>query len=190
MNWMKEILKNGGIEVSDEKIFDTISEEIGKRYADKSEFEKKETEIADLKGKLSELGKKKVKDTKKVDTKDGKKVDDEEAKTYSDDDIEKIKNEYEDKINKIKLSSALDLEISKSGAKNAKALKALLDMDKIELENGELKGFAEQLEEVKKENDYLFETGLDTGLKHSGKSENLSGVEQAFYGINPDLKEN
>lgn len=178
MDWMKEILKANGIEVSDETVFDAISEEIGKRYADKGEFEQKENEIVKLQGKISEF---EEKEKNKTDKADGG------EKTYTDADIETIRKDYEDKLNEVKFSSALDLEIQKSGAKSKKALKALLDMDKIGFEDGSLTGFAEQLEKVKNENGYLFDDGLDTGLKHDGK-EAQSGIEQAFYNINPDLK--
>ena len=179
MDWIKEIFKNGGIEVTDETIFATIKDEIGKRYADKKGFDDKVKQIADLGKKIAEYEKKA--------TEDGKEKGKTDEKTYNDTDIENIKKEYEDKINNLKFSSALDLEIQKSGAKSAKALKALLDMDKIGFEDGSLTGFDEQLEAVKKENGYLFDLGLDTGLKHDG-SDNSNGVEQAFYNINPDLK--
>ncbi len=178
MDWIKEIFKANGIEVSEETIFDAIFEEIGKRYADKAEFEKKENEITELKGRISKI---KEKQKNKADENDGG------EKTYNDADIENIRKDYEDKLNAVKFSSALDLEIQKSGAKSEKALKALLDMDKIGFEDGSLTGFAEQLEKVKNENGYLFDTGLDTGLKH-GSVDAASGVEQAFYSINPDLK--
>lgn len=188
MDWIKEIFKNGGIEIKDETVFDTIKAEIGKRYADKKDFDDREKQIADIGKKVAEY-EKKVSEYEKKAAEDGKEKGKPDEKTYSDTDIENIKKEYEDKINDLKFSSALDLEIQKSGAKSAKALKALLDMEKIGFEDGSLTGFDEQLEEVKKENGYLFDLGLDTGLKHDG-SDISSGVEQAFYNINPDLKNN
>ena len=43
------------------------------------------------------------------------------------------------------------------GAKNAKAIKALIDMDSVKLgENGELEGFDNQIEELKESDSYLF----------------------------------
>ena len=66
------------------------------------------------------------------------------------------KESFQKELDKLKFNSALELKLASSGAKNPKALKGLLDMDKIHYEDGSLTGFAEQLEIIKKENDYLF----------------------------------
>ena len=53
---------------------------------------------------------------------------------------------------------AIDLALTKAGAKNNKAVKALLDDAKITLnEKGEVVGLTEQLDSVRKDADYLFE---------------------------------
>jgi len=46
--------------------------------------------------------------------------------------------------------------IKSAGAKNEKAVKALLDLDKVSVENGEVKGLQEQIDELKKTCEYLF----------------------------------
>ena len=54
---------------------------------------------------------------------------------------------------------AIDLALTKAGAKNNKAVKALLDETKLTLDDkGELIGMKEQLDALKKDNGYLFET--------------------------------
>lgn len=53
---------------------------------------------------------------------------------------------------------ALDLAIKGEKPRNAKAVRALLDLDAISFENGELIGFSEQIASVRKENSFLFET--------------------------------
>lgn len=57
-----------------------------------------------------------------------------------------------------KKSYAIDLALTKAGAKNNKAVKALLDDTKITVnEKGEVVGLTEQLDAVRKDADYLFE---------------------------------
>jgi len=87
-----------------------------------------------------------------------------------------------------KLSGALEAALVKSGAKNTKALKALLDLDKIKLDNDTLTGLDDQLGEVRKENDYLFANSGAWADRSGGGSGGLSGVEEAFYSKNPDLR--
>ncbi len=73
-------------------------------------------------------------------------------------------------LSKVQFDSALDVALAGSGAKNTKALRALLDMDKITFEDGKLNGFSEQLETVKSENGYLFDGGTPSkgGLFQGG----------------------
>ena len=61
------------------------------------------------------------------------------------------------KIAAMQFDHALGSALTGARAKNAKAVKALLDMDMLTLEGGEIAGLAEQLERLKLENDYLFE---------------------------------
>ena len=54
---------------------------------------------------------------------------------------------------------AIDIALTKAGARNNKAVKALLDEEKLAFnDKGELVGITEQLETIKKDNDYLFGT--------------------------------
>ncbi|MTI62268.1 MAG: scaffolding protein [Firmicutes bacterium] len=69
--------------------------------------------------------------------------------------------EYENKLFAQKLDFEIDKYLREEGARNPKAVKALLDLDKVKLEDGKLIGLKEQVDEKKKEEDYLFgETGL------------------------------
>lgn len=68
------------------------------------------------------------------------------------------KEKYEAELTANRKAYAIDLALTKAGAKNNKAVKALLDDTKISVsEKGELTGLAEQLDAVRKDNDYLFE---------------------------------
>lgn len=65
---------------------------------------------------------------------------------------------HQAELNQTKVDYQTNLALTQAGAKNIKAVKALLDGDKIVLnEKGQLTGLNEQLEAVKKDNDYLFQ---------------------------------
>ena len=98
------------------------------------------------------------------------------------------KEKLEKDFAKHKFESALDLKLASSGARNTKALKGLLDMNKIELGEDGLTGFDEQLETIKAENDYLFTVPGASGLPQGGKEPQRTGVEKEFMDINPGLK--
>ena len=69
------------------------------------------------------------------------------------------KEQYEANISKIKLDNAIDNALGNAKAKNSKAVRALLDMEKIKFENETLSGLDEQLKALKEAEDskFLFE---------------------------------
>ena len=71
---------------------------------------------------------------------------------------QKEENEkYEAQIRTMKRDFALDGALSKAGARNSKAVRALLDDSKISVaDDGSLLGFNEQIEAIKKDNGFLF----------------------------------
>lgn len=64
--------------------------------------------------------------------------------------------EYQNKIAEMEFNSVLDGAISKSGAKNAKAVKALLDLDTLKASKNQADDITKALETVKSENDFMF----------------------------------
>ncbi|APM40487.1 phage scaffolding protein [Clostridium kluyveri] len=68
---------------------------------------------------------------------------------------------------------ALESKLATIGAKNSKVLKGLLDLDKLTLDdNGNFIGLKEQVDAIKKSDDYLFEKEIKgTGTFNSGGSE-------------------
>lgn len=57
----------------------------------------------------------------------------------------------------LRLDNAIDNALAAAGAKNLKAVRALLDLDKLQLgEDGKLQGWPEQLEALQKSDGYLF----------------------------------
>ena len=66
--------------------------------------------------------------------------------------------EFNNKLNGYKLDVAWDKALTEAKTRNKKALRALIDADKVKLnESGELDGFKEQLEALRKSDSYLFE---------------------------------
>lgn len=62
-------------------------------------------------------------------------------------------------MNQLKFDHALDGALTEARAKNAKAVKALLNVEGLKLtDEGAIVGLKEQLEKIKSENDYLFES--------------------------------
>lgn len=80
---------------------------------------------------------------------------------------------YNEELAKIKLAGAVDTALLGANAVNIKAVKALLDMDKIKLDGEVLLGINEQLEALKTSEDskMLFKTAENKG--------NFSGVKPA-----------
>ena len=80
---------------------------------------------------------------------------------------------YNEELAKIKLAGAIDTALLGASAVNIKAVKALLDMDKIKLDGEVLLGINEQLEALKTAEDskMLFKTSENKG--------NFSGVKPA-----------
>ena len=83
------------------------------------------------------------------------------------------KEQYEANISKIKLDNAIDNALGNARAKNSRAVRALLDMEKIKFENDNLSGLDEQIEALKEAEDskFLFEE-----IKEPAKP-SFSGVE-------------
>jgi len=64
---------------------------------------------------------------------------------------------HQAELSQVKLNNAIDNALAAAGAKNNKAVRALLDLSGVKLEeDGKLAGFAEQLEALQKSDGYLF----------------------------------
>lgn len=73
-------------------------------------------------------------------------------------DLSEKEKEYQQRIADMEFNSVLDGAISSSGAKNAKAVKALLDIDSLKASKNQADDIKQALETVKTENDYMFES--------------------------------
>lgn len=61
-------------------------------------------------------------------------------------------------IHDMQFSNALDLALAANKARNAKAVKALLNLDEIKFEDGKITGLDAQLETLKNDQSFLFES--------------------------------
>lgn len=78
-------------------------------------------------------------------------------------------------IAQIKLDNAIDAALTAAGAKNTKAVKALMDVSKVKLgDDGKLTEWDEQLKAVQKSDAYLFESKQGT-RKFKGFQPGASG---------------
>ncbi len=130
---------------------DGLKTQIGQRDEDIAELKKKSSGNEQISSKLTELQNKYDNDTAAL----------------------------QKQLSETQFNAALDLALEKSGAKSTKALRGLLDMEKITLENNALSGFSEQLEQIKAENDFLFEAEKQKagGMRQGGSP---AGEEDVF----------
>lgn len=100
-------------------------------------------------------------------------------------DIQGWEEKYNNDITNIKKNNAIDIEILKAKGKNIKAIKALIDIDKVKLNNeGILEGL--DIESIKKSDSYLFDIeeskteGTGTPKGSSNLSNENSSLISAF----------
>ena len=136
----REFLKNLGIEDKDiiDKIMDENSSDIGRA---KGEVQSYKDRIGELETQVS------TKDATIADLQ--KKVGDADALnqriTQLETDKTNLTNELNTKVTQIQKEHAIEGKIRDAKGKNIKAIKALLDMEKITYENNELGGIEDQL---------------------------------------------
>lgn len=108
---------------------------------------------------------------------------------------------YESDIRQRERDYLINDSLRAAGARNPKAVKALLDIDSVKILDGKLDGFEKQLEELKKSDTYLFEatdpnpspnprTKFDkfgTEIKENGGGSDLSEAESIAIemGVDP-----
>ena len=87
-------------------------------------------------------------------------------------------------IKKLKIDNALDAAITAAKGKNAKAIKALLNLENAELtDDGTIKGLAEQMEALQKSDEYLFEAKETKKTTVKGAAPGESGNDDGDKGI-------
>ena len=181
----RDFLKNLGIEDKEiiDKILDENSKDIGKVKNDSDDLESKVSQLTiDLNKKTSEF------DTLKESTKDYKSLKDtikqlELDKANLSTENAQLKIDVDNKVAQIQKTHAIENSVRDAKAKNVKAVVALLDMEKITYENGELSGVTEQLENLKGGEDTSFLFG-ESGVS-APKGTHLNNPPTGGQGGNP-----
>lgn len=168
---LKEILREAGIEdkvikqitttMKAEKLYITNEENADIRLKkNKEKLEKLEEDYNSAVEKLDSFKELEAKNTELTNT------------------IETMKKEASNK----EFNSALESALKEAKIKDSKLVKALLDNEKIKLNEGKLEGLNEQLEAIKKDYDYLFEKEIkgipdfQTGVKTNTEPKNEDSV--------------
>lgn len=87
-------------------------------------------------------------------------------------------SEHAAEIKKLKVDAAVDAALTAAKAKNLKAARALLDLDKAELsDDGTVKGLGEQIEKLKAGDDTKFMFDVSAKPKMKGAKTGEEGVE-------------
>lgn len=88
------------------------------------------------------------------------------------DENKQIKSDFESKVSSIKRDNAINNVLNEHKARNAKAVKALLDMDSITFgDDGKLNGLDDQLSKVESDNAFLFDKGEETTYEPKGSDQ-------------------
>ena len=183
MDWLKELLKKAGIEIEEAKLdslIGDISKELPKRFIPKDKYnetaEAKKKLEADLAARDAQLEQLKQAAGNSEELK--KQIEALQAEN------KKAAEEWQAKFAQMQLDFALERALAAAKAKNPKAVKALLDLEKVKLDGEQLLGLDEQLKELQKSDAYLF--GDSTPGK-VGSGTNPPGAGNAE--VNPWKKE-
>lgn len=154
----REFLQGLGLE---KDAIDKIMAENGNDVnAAKADAEKKDTEIQTLRTQLTDANKQ-IEGFKGMDVSAIQKAAEEYKAKF-----EQAEKDAADKIAKLEFAHALEGALTGAKARNAKAVRALLDEEKLAFKNGKIEGFEEQIKGVREANPYLFD---DEGGKPAPK---------------------
>lgn len=156
LDWLKTILGDAYTEEIEKK----ISEEVGKNFVSRADFNTQGTEKKALSDTVKERDRQL--EELKASTGDIGALKEQIAALQAEN--ANAAKAHEAEIKRLRIDTAVDLALSAAGAKNVKAVKALLDLEKAELdEDGAVKGLADQIKKLTEAPDsgFLFETGED-----------------------------
>jgi len=150
----REFLKEQGL--NDEQI-EAVMREYGKSIND---YKEKAEQADGLQSQIDDYKEQIKQRDEQLDTLSKQAKDNEELAA----EIERLKeenkttaDEFQEKLNKQAFDFALERALNKAGAKNEKAVKALLDVESIKLDGDTLLGLDDQLKGLKESDEYLFQ---------------------------------
>ncbi|RGY66684.1 hypothetical protein DXA30_02720 [Fusobacterium ulcerans] len=175
----EELIKLGLDEETAKKVEAASTEEL-KGYVEKTKYSELET----VKNQLEESNKtvnKQLEDLKK-NTGDAEALKAEIQKMQ--DENKSKETEYANNIKKLKVDNAVELALIEAKAKNIKAVKALLNLENLEIgEDGKVKGLEDQIKNLTKDEGtaFLFEA--------ESKTETPKGTDPAGKSTKKDIKD-
>lgn len=150
----------------------------------KADIQSKDSKIEELSGNINGLNTQ-VKDQKAAVDKLSKnpELTDDQKKQFEDLKTQLSDNEkkFKDELKQTKINSAVELGLTKAGAKNSKAARALLDVSKVSLDdNGNTIGLEDQIKNLKTADDskFLFDDGTAQKPAPSAISKDKPNVKQ------------
>lgn len=149
----REFLKS--LDLSDEVIDKIMAENGNDINGHKARQTELETQLNELKAQVSERDKQLEELKKSVGDSESLK----EQINKLQEDNKKATQEHEAKIKQMSIDNAVTVALTNAKAKNAKAVKALLDLNNAELDGETVKGLDKQIEKLKESDAYLFEGG-------------------------------
>jgi predicted RNase H-like nuclease (RuvC/YqgF family) len=172
MDWLKELLKKAGIEEGKlDGVIADIGKELPKHFIPKDKY----NEVAEAKKKLETDIQERDKQLEQLKNAAGNS---EELKAQIEQlqaENQKAAEEWQAKMSQMKLDFAIEKALTVAKAKNIKAVKALLDLEKVKLDGEQLLGLDDQLKTLKETDPYLFgdsgKVGGGTNPPGAGNSE-------------------
>ena len=153
MDWLKELLKKAGIEEGKlEGVIADISKELPKYFIPKDKY----NEAAEAKKKLEADIQERDKQLEELKKAAGSNEELKKQITDLQEANKKAGEEWQAKMAQMQLDFAIEKALAAAKAKNAKAVKALLDMEKVKLDGDQLLGIDEQLKALQQSDQYLF----------------------------------
>ena len=153
MDWLKEILKKAGIEEGKlDSVISDISKELPKYFIPKDKY----NEVAEAKKKLETDIQERDNQLEQLKNAAGNS---EELKAQIEQlqaENQKAAEEWQAKMAQMQLDFAIEKALAAAKAKNPKAVKALLDMEKVKLDGEQLLGLDDQLKAIQQSDPYLF----------------------------------
>lgn len=149
---LEQLLEMGLDEEIAKKILKAYQESIKDQYVPIARFNEVNEEKKELKNQLEERNKQ-LKELKEKAEGNEKLV----ARITELEELNKqTQKDYEEKIAALRKETAIELALKDAKARNIKAVKALLDLDKVSLDGDNLVGLEEQLKGLKESDPYLF----------------------------------
>jgi len=173
MDWLKEILKKAGI--PEDKLDSTIGDinkELPKHFIPKDKY----NEVAEAKKKLEADIQERDNQLEQLKNAAGNSEELKKQIEQLQAENQKAAEEWQAKMAQMQLDFAIEKALAAAKAKNAKAVKALLDMEKVKLDGDKLLGLDDQLKALQQSDSYLFG---ESGKVGSGTNPPGAGTGEA-----------